>query len=320
MPSASASRLDESLRRVLPIDTVYRIIGNALEKGKATAVRWHRGPVMRDSGLLINKVHTWRVDYASGSGKRPCLSPVLIRLTGRPLTKGRKSELLVVSVQRPGGLPVHVDIDVPCRQCEHCLNRRGQLWYFRALAETTSATRTWFGTLTLSPDQHVRVAAACRVQHSQNGDDFDALPSARQFAERHKCISREITLYLKRVRKHYGSEFRFCCVAEAHKTGLPHYHMLVHQVGPTAILHRLLSEQWRVGFSQWKLVRTPTAAGYATKYLSKSAQARVRASKRYGHTTTSDIEIIQDDFVTPSDFHAAAPFFATATAAGPHHV
>lgn len=166
------------------------------------------------------------------------------------------------------------------------------------MSETRDAVRTWFGTLTLSPDQHHRVAAACRLQASRNGDDFDTFDQERQFALRHKCISREITLYLKRVRKRAGEDLRFVCVAEEHKTGLPHYHLLVHEGQATTLTWRILSEEWRVGFSQWKLVKDTRAAGYVTKYLSKSSKARVRASLDYGKERPKGIAPFENGSVT----------------------
>lgn len=150
------------------------------------------------------------------------------------------------------------------------------------MSETKQAPRTWFGTLTLAPEQHANVAAACRVEARRQGDDFDSFTPERQFALRHKCIGREITLYLKRLRKEAGDGIRFLCVAEAHKTGLPHYHLLVHESEATPVTYRQLANNWRVGFSNWKLVDDPRAAGYVTKYLTKSSMARVRASLDYG--------------------------------------
>lgn len=274
---------DEALRQVGDIDSVYRSISTGFEKGAAVPVKAHKARIGK---FDVPKVHSWKVDYASGSGKRPCLSPVTIYRTGRPKSKARKP-LHVVDVRKQETVPVNVEMQVPCRRCDNCLKRRSQHWYMRALSETRAAQRTWFGSLTLSPEQHVRVAAACRIQMAENGDDFDLLPQGKQFAMRHACISRELTLYLKRVRKRVPScKFSFVCVVEAHTeklNGLPHYHMLIHEApGSSPVPHRILSNEWRVGFSNWKLLVTATKVGYVTKYLSKSMLARVRASIDYG--------------------------------------
>lgn len=227
--------------------------------------------------------HAWDVDYSGD-----CSEPILLERIGYPL-QGRAKSVYGLA----GKVPLSAFICVPCRKCENCLGRRCHHWRLRAMSETKAAVRTWFGTLTLSPDQHSRVAMACRVEASRNGDDWDTFDQERQFALRHKCISREITLYLKRIRKRGGEGARFVCVAEAHKSGLPHYHMLVHEGDQTALTWRILTEEWRVGFCQWKLVKDTRAAGYVTKYLSKDALARVRASVGYGKETSLDIETLQ---------------------------
>lgn len=253
---------------------VLSSVSKALEKGALSAKRWHVAGRHK-------RPHSWLADY-SGTGKLPCSAPITIERTGRVLTKPGESRRVVVSIDQPAKLPVLVEYKVPCRKCTNCLKRRSRHWYLRALSETKKAQRTWFGTLTLSPDQHVRVAAACRVYMATNGDDFDALPGDKQFLMRHKAISRELTLYFKRLRKESGAEFKFLCVVEAHKSGLPHYHVLLHEAVGPSVVHATLSKQWRVGFSNWKLVSDPQKVGYVTKYLAKSMLARVRPSIDYG--------------------------------------
>lgn len=296
--------LAESLRRQVEHGSTYRTIRTALERGNATVKRWHVGSATPGSRLRIRKPHSWKVNYASN-----CTSPVVVYITGRPLAKGRKS---VHAVNMNEAVQMQfVEAEVPCRKCDACLRRRAWHWRCRAVAQTKAASRTWFGTLTLAPEQHYRVAAACRVAASRNGDDFDMFSPERQFAERHKCISREITLYLKRIRKYSGSSIKFLCVAEAHKTGLPHYHMLVHEVGPhDMVRHRVLTEQWRVGFSNWKLVRDPLHVGYVTKYLAKSIMARVRASIDYNSTSS---DIVQNERASSDPYPPSAPAVAGMT-------
>lgn len=71
-------------------------------------------------------------------------------------------------------------------------------------------------------------------------------------------------------------------MVEAHKSGDPHLHILVHEPeGP--VTKALLEKQWNLGFSHWRLVGADRkAAVYACKYLGKEALTRVRASFRYG--------------------------------------
>lgn len=155
------------------------------------------------------------------------------------------------------------------------------LWEQRAKAETEIASRTWFGTLTLRPEAHATIANRARSRLSRQGIDFEMLAFGEQFLERHRECNLEITKYLKRVRKHSGS-FRYLCVAEHHKSGLPHYHLLVHEFIEGSVKHEVLSRQWGLGFEKWKLIHETKQATYLCKYLSKASVARVRASGGYG--------------------------------------
>lgn len=177
--------------------------------------------------------------------------------------------------------PINVDLAVRCRKCGKCLAARAAHWRLRSYAETKRASRTWFGTLTLSPGEQFKAISAARVHLAAQRLDFDALSPADQFGERHRQINLLLTKYIKRVRKSEGVPIKYLLVAEAHKSGAPHYHVLIHeQAGP--VRHRVLQSQWVHGFSNWKLVRDERAASYVCKYLAKSALARVRASKKYG--------------------------------------
>jgi len=187
-----------------------------------------------------------------------------------------------ITIDGKGKVPLWVTMDVPCRKCEKCLRRKAAHWRHRAIAETAIASRTWFGTLTLRPQE--QSLARERVRHRErNSVDIDLLPASERFGLQVQEIGRDITKYLKRIRANSGARFRYILVAEAHESGEPHFHMLLHEWG-TRIGERELSGQWRLGFSKWRLVPpdNPKAAAYVCKYLSKSALARVRASARYG--------------------------------------
>lgn len=176
---------------------------------------------------------------------------------------------------------------VPCRRCGPCLRQRAWRWATAAEREITRAAahgrRTWFGTLTLSPQSHFEMLlrAERHAGHQVEGTEDE-------FALRHAAVSRELTLALKRIRKRKGGSnaFRYLLVAEKHKSGLPHYHMLLHEQEAT-VLKSELNGFWPWGHSQWRLVRLENEpagkpARYIAKYLSKSAEARVRASQDYG--------------------------------------
>jgi len=97
----------------------------------------------------------------------------------------------------------------------------------------------------------------------------------------YKVISKQMTLYWKRLRK-AKHRFRYMMAAEAHQSGYPHIHALVHEVS-APIPKRILQEEWPFGFTHCKLVRNgPKAAWYVSKYLSKDMRTRVRASQHYG--------------------------------------
>jgi hypothetical protein len=121
-----------------------------------------------------------------------------------------------------------------------------------------------------------------------SGVTFEQLSQAEQFGERHREINRELTTWIKRVRHESGSNIRYMLTAEAHKSGLPHYHMLLHEGGEDQpVRASTIKGQWKLGFSQCKLVaqdQEKRAAAYVSKYLSKDARSRVRASVGYGHT------------------------------------
>lgn len=263
------------------------VLARALERGLAVPL----APLRASHELHGTPVpYKWLIKYAGN-----CVKPIVLEKTGQHLTKGPNHP--VVFGKFPLERPIMLDMEVRCRECQNCLKARAAHWRLRATTEIRSAERTWFGSLTLNPTQHHRVLSACRAEAARNGDDFDKFPPSVQFAARHKCISREITLFLKRIRKESGASIRLLCVAEAHKSGLPHYHMLVHEGSSVICPHRVLKKQWRVGFSQWKLVRNPRAAVYVTKYLGKSMMARVRASLDYG----TSLDIVTQSHVNPND-------------------
>lgn len=210
-----------------------------------------------------------------------CEAPVYIYLAGLP--DGTLARLGIAQLGR-----VSEHLFVRCRRCPACQAQRSRVWTARAIAETLASRRTWFATLTLAPDRatQARYAADSRLARriSDRGD------SANQFAAMVDFVNPEITRFLKRVRKNSDAALRYLCVAEAHKSGLPHWHMLIHENAGRAT-KAVLSDAWRYGFSQFRLVETmdPRAARYACKYLSKTAMTRIRASRFYGSAVPDHI-------------------------------
>lgn len=186
---------------------------------------------------------------------------------------------------KPANAVCIVHLVTPCRRCDGCREARQRLWRLRATAELGLAHRNWFGTLTLSPDSHSLLWDRARARNYARAVDIDTLGIADQWRIRVVECQAEITRWLKRVRKSDHTAFRYVVVAEAHQNGLPHFHCLIHQASDKSdVRHATLKGQWRLGFTNFKLVPpgdTRTAA-YVAKYLSKSALARVRASIQYG--------------------------------------
>lgn len=98
---------------------------------------------------------------------------------------------------------------------------------------------------------------------------------------------KEVQKYWKRLRK-AGFAFKYLLVFERHQSGLPHAHFLLHEQGGP-MRKRRLEANWPWGFFQASLVggRARSAAApdraswYAVKYLTKSEQSRVVASRGY---------------------------------------
>lgn len=186
--------------------------------------------------------------------------------------------------------PLTVAITVKCRKCEVCLAQRRRLWKRRAKTETERAKRTWFGTLTLSPTEHNSALARCRADLYRQGLDYDQLSYKEQFAMLHAIHGKQITAFLKRIREETSAPLRFLLVCEAHQSGLPHYHLLLHEQDELQpVRKRTLQAQWTQGFSAWKLVSDVSQATYLCKYLAKTTAARVRASLHYGATLENDL-------------------------------
>lgn len=237
-------------------------------------------------------------DHADVAGN--CQRPVMVPITG---LKARLPTLMTEfnrpwhdSADHPAGglayigpgfaetpnLPRHVDIAVRCRKCEACQRARRYHWRMRASAETSAALRTWFGTITLSPEEQFRLVASARANLRRAGTDYDDLSHDEQFRESCKLLVAHMQRYLKRLRKE-GCVFRYLWVIERHKSGAPHVHILVHERA-APVRHRQLTGQWPHGFTKFNLVaegEAGKAISYVAKYLTKGLM-RPYASSNYG--------------------------------------
>lgn len=258
-------------RRVRHVKDVRRLAAAALGKG-----------------AKINGPGSIRWDVSA-----KCLTPRYVEVHGRSARSTTRDgvtmpgEFMEHGIARMGHVtswadpPCTLEILTKCRRCAVCLRARSLEWTYRAKNELRAAARTWFGTMTLTPREHF--LASCRWQTSKVGRTWAELSPVEQLQAEHEVIGKEITRWLKRVRKESSARLRYMCVVEAHKSGLPHYHILVHEMSPLETVgERTLRRQWKLGHSKFKLVEGPAVAGYVAKYLSKAAEARVRASVRYG--------------------------------------
>jgi len=252
--------------RILDVEVVASVQRKALANG---------GSVRQFAYPSKGSHHTRTVEWDVAGN---CQSPITVELHGRPRAPiGEKHMLL-----HRDGSPRFVVMQVACRKCENCLRRRGYMWSMRARAEWGQSNRTWLATLTLSPTALTVLLSRARVRLGRGGTDYDALAGPEQFLELEKEGFREIQKYLKRLRKNSGKAIRYLCITESHKSGVPHWHLLIHEPDQPLSYDKDLKGSWTNGFDSYKLCRDAQAAGYVTKYLSKAIEARVRASSGYG--------------------------------------
>lgn len=220
--------------------------------------------------------HGWTIHEWDISGR--CQRPATRELISRPLGMFRHYDYGKGS-EKAYSLILHVR----CRMCDACRRQKAALWTGRAMAEVRSGVRSWFGTMTIRPEMQFQLLNRARRRLLVGGTDFDELSPADQFAERMTEVQREVTLWLKRVRKESGAAIRYLLVAEAHKSGEPHLHILVTETDvERPVRYRTLAQQWHLGFTRFSLCENSNAVRYVCKYISKSLTARVRASLRYG--------------------------------------
>ena len=171
-----------------------------------------------------------------------------------------------------------VRMKTKCRRCPVCLRHRGGEWAERVRKEIIlskmDGCRVWFVTFTFRPAVHLNSLGAL-------------IDDPQVWKGLAKSSSRLVTLWIKRIRKE--TPFRYCLVCEPHKSGLPHYHAVLHESQKdNEITERLMRRVWSVnGFLHAKLVNLEDNEGrdvgnYVAKYLSKEMRSRVRASRFYG--------------------------------------
>lgn len=215
---------------------------------------------------------------------RDCEDPVPVVLHSR--ATGDVKRFFRSGQRTPPGM--ELVLLTACRRCRVCLRKKSRLWFFRAKNEIADAPRTWFGTLTCSPENHYRLD---ELASSRKRDFWKSSPG-KKFETQSVVLASEITKYLKRLRKMAGTRFRYLLVLETHDSaktspemkGRLHAHLLIHEIsGQLPITKAILDQQWRLGFTKWKLA-DQEAAAYVSKYITKALDCRVRASLDYGNS------------------------------------
>ncbi|MEM2002799.1 MAG: hypothetical protein QXT77_09160, partial [Candidatus Methanomethylicaceae archaeon] len=85
---------------------------------------------------------------------------------------------------------LYLDLDVRCRRCPSCLRYRAFVWKERAVSELRLSARTWFTTLTLSPDHQYRVIAEAEQHARSRGVRWAELADDQRLSRRHAVIGR----------------------------------------------------------------------------------------------------------------------------------
>lgn len=226
------------------------------------------------------------------------LAPWCNRLVPVHRSKGTKSVPDVVTNSK--GLPqvlynAELNLGVACRRCAGCLTHKRKLWSSRAYWETLHSVRTWFGTMTFTPAEHEQAIRRAMQLAWDDNIDYHKLSEVEQLALEARVLVPVVQQFFKRLRKgakpstdrpkgRPPAKFRYLLVFEPHKSGLLHFHVLLHETSKTPMLKADLEDHWGERISHWRLVHTgdKRAVWYACKYLSKEAGYKPRASLHYG--------------------------------------
>lgn len=253
------------------------MISPAQVTASMTSIDYAKASALYQAALQAG-VHPRRPGAIEWDLSRGCESPATVHLEGRPdpLDPHHRGKM-------PG--PIFLDLQVACRRCATCQRHRRRLWTARGMAELRLHPRSWFVTLTIRPTDRHRILEEARYAAARAAvGDLDACDEATRWRYLQRAIRDHLTKMLKRLRHNAAARFRYLMVAEKHRDGFPHYHLLIHEYGFGTLTKRQIESEWSLGFTSAKLVRNvERAARYVAKYCAKSLGARVRASQRYGN-------------------------------------
>lgn len=239
---------------------------------------------MNNGAVQINSTLIWNL---SANSKYPCLEPVLVN-SFRGMADSQPIWVINPKITKPIGF---LDVYGRCRKCAHCRTQNRLQWISRIFVEYEKAGgRTWFVTLTSAQAHRQYVDhMATQIAFNKKHEIFSRLDADEKFKFRADAWRREISLYMKRLRKGVGGKakpkIRFFCVFEAHKTGHVHAHLLIFEVDKINVLsERLIRSRWRPrGICEGKLVKNgKQAVAYVSKYIAKDLGVRPQNSLRFG--------------------------------------
>ncbi len=237
--------------------------------------------------------------YATADYSGRCERPIVIdrigvghELLSRPI---HGAEAAPVGFEREK--PFTLSNLVRCRRCEACLKERRWMWTERAAKEWREATRTWLCTFTLRPSEHYKLGVQTRQRLEAQGEDIDKMDARRRLEEMMVEYRDVMRRYVNRLRKGLVQrgwpqvQFRYLWVPEPHKSGLIHFHMLLHEVADDMrIPKRRIEDMWGLGHAGAKEVHSEAEAKYACKYLGKHHfEGRLAVSKHYGEREEDDV-------------------------------
>lgn len=162
---------------------------------------------------------------------------------------------------------VDMPVTVPCGQCIGCRLERARQWAIRCVHEASTHKHNCFLTLTYSPEHLPR---SINLETGEIGDG--------QFASLNK---RDIVLFMKRLRKEFGSGIRFLqCGEYGEAYGRPHHHVLLFNFdfpdkrfwrragGYNLYRSESLERLWPHGLSEIGSLTFESAA-YVARYITK---------------------------------------------------
>ena len=168
-------------------------------------------------------------------------------------------------------------MQAPCRKCAKCLLYKSLHWRDRAQVELLKHSRSWHVVLTFAEGHKLALLGQQTLE-----------PGAKE-KRLEKAAYRHVQKYFKRLRKK-GHKFRYLAVFErGGKSEREHFHVLLHETGDP-ISKRVIQRTWSSPIVYAKLVNhgqlhiedALSAASYVSKYATKDAFTRFRASSQYG--------------------------------------